>query len=124
MASEVKTLTVPVEAVVGEPEFVFAAYSATDLREIFVVGAAWPAIVRPIKTGEILYVHYAVRNRKAAGVAGVGTIEVKDLDTGAVVTTFTTPTLQPGEKFKTTGSGARVGAMPAKDWRLQFTVTP
>ena len=126
--TETKTLTIPLEeeVPVGMPEFVFASYTPpTDLREIFVVNTAWPSLVRKIKEGANVYVHYAVRN-KGTAEAGVGKIEVKDLDTDAIVATYTTPTLQPGERFKTTGGGAFVGKMPAKvaGWRLQFKITP
>jgi hypothetical protein len=123
---ETKTLTLGLEEVeppVEEPIFIFAAYGPPiDTREIFPVGAPWPSVTKTYEEGESVYVHYAVKNTGAG--PGVGTIKVTDLDTGTVKATYTTPTLNPGERFKTTGNGAYIGKMPNKDWRLSFKITP
>ena len=103
-------------------EFKFDAYSLTDWREIFIVGSSWPAKVRLADVGEDIYAHYVVKN--IGDVAGKATITVKDLDTGAVITTWSSPELAPNMRFKTTGSGAYIGKMPNKDWSLEFKVTP
>jgi len=124
--TETKTLTLGLEEVappVGEPEFIFAAYNPPlDTREIFPVGAPWPSTTKKYKEGESVYVHYAIKNIGTA--AGPAKIEVKDLDTGRVITTWSISELPAGYRYKTTGSGAYVGKMPAKDWRLSFKVTP
>lgn len=103
-------------------EFIFAIQSITDWRKIFVAGTPFPSLVRKIKAGESVYIHYAIIN--AGTEAGKATIAVKDLNTGNVITTWSTPELEPNERFKTTGSGAYVGKMPSKDWRLEFKVMP
>ena len=82
--------------------------------------------VKPVKSeyaeGESVYVMYCVKN--IGETKGKGSITVKDLTTGAVVTTYTTADLAPNYRFKTSGSHAYVGKMPNRDWRLDFTVTP
>jgi len=122
---ETKTLLLTVEAVVEPADMRFDSYGPPlDTREIFPVGAPWPSVTKTYKPGDPVYVHYAVKN--VGGGAGAGSIEVKDLDTGAVIATWAVPELAPNERFKTlpTGSGAYVGKMPDKDWRLSFKVTP
>ncbi len=124
---ETKTLTLTVKAVVpvGEPDFRFAAYTPPlDTREIFPVGAPWPSVTKAYDVGDSVYVHYCVKN--VGDGVGTGLIAVKDADTGASLQTWAIPQLNPGERFKTlaSGSGAYVGKMPDKDWRLSFKVTP
>ena len=123
---ETKTLLLTVEEVpVGEAVMRFDSYAPPlDTREIFPVGAPWPSVTKIYKPGESVYVHYAVKNIGTG--PGVGSIEVKDLDTGAVITTWAVPELAQNERFKTTpdGSGAYVGKMPDKDWSLSIKVTP
>lgn len=99
-------------------EFRFDSYNPPlDMSELF------PTKTTAIyKEGESVYVHYAVIN--IGTVPGAGTIEVKDLDTGAVITTYNVPELPINGRFKTSGSGAYVGKMPNKDWRLEFKVMP
>lgn len=121
---ETKTLTLGLEEVappVGEPEFRFAAWSLTDSRELFPAGAPWPSVTKEYKDGETVKVCYKVKN--VGNAAGRWTITVKDLDTGAVKATWYGD-LDPGYSFKTPSTGATVGRMPAKDWRLSFKVTP
>jgi len=82
--------------------------------------------VKPVKSeyaeGESVYVMYCVKN--IGETAGKSSIAVKDLTTGAAVTTYSITSLSPGYRFKTSGSHAYVGKMPNRDWRLDFTVTP
>ncbi len=114
-----------VEAVVLPADFRFASYNPPlDTREIFPVGAPWPSVTKTYKVGDPVYVHYCVKN--VGGGAGAGNIEVKDIDTGSILANYSIPELNPNERFKTlaTGSGAYVGKMPDKDWRLSFKVTP
>ena len=114
---ETKTLTIGLEEVappVGEPEFAFNAWSLTDPRELFPIKTTY-------KEGETVKVAYKVKNIGTG--AGRWTITVKDLDTGAVITTWYGD-LDPGYSFKSASTGATVGKMPAKDWRLSFKVTP
>lgn len=119
---ETKTITVTVREVVEEPEFKFAAWNPPlDLREIFPAGAPWPSVTRIYDPGDSVYVHYCVQN--VGPIAATWKITVKDLDTGDTITTYTGP-LEPNFRFKTVGSGAYVGKMPNRDWRLSFTVTP
>ncbi len=105
-------------------EFKFDSWNplGLDFREIFIVGSVWPAVVRIVDVGESVYAHYVVKN--VGSVAGKATITVKDLDTGAVITTWILPELAPNQRFKTSGSGAYVGKMPSKYWRLEFKVEP
>jgi len=122
---ETKTLTLKVEAVEppGAPNFRFDSYNPPlDTREIFPVGAPWPSVTKTYKPGDSVYIHYAVKN--AGDGAGTGLIKVTDLDKGTVIASYAIPTLNPAERFKTTGSGAYVGKMPDTDWRLSFKVTP
>ncbi len=108
---------------IGMGEFRFDSWSPPlDTREIFIVGSAWPALVRNVDLGESVYAHYVVKNVGAS--AGAATITVKDLDTGATVTTWSSPELAPNARFKTSGSGAYIGKMPSRDWRLEFKVEP
>ena len=107
---------------VSAGEFRFDAYTPLlDTREIFPVGAPWGSVTKSYDPGEDVYVHYAVKNIGAE--AGEAAITVKDLDTGAVVTTWSIPELGPGERFKTKDSGAYVGKI-SKDWHLEFKVEP
>jgi len=115
--SETLTLTIGLEAV-GAANFGFDAYNPPwDLRKVF-------AVKDKYKAGESVYVHYCVKNNGTA--AGGATIVVKDIDTGATLKTWIVPSIDPGYRYKTDpdGTGAFVGAMPNKDWRLSFTVTP
>lgn len=82
--------------------------------------------LEPVKSAynpnEVVYMKYTVKNNgSAASTAG---IDVKDLDTGAIIASYSIASLQPGYSFMTTGTHARVGSMPNKSWRLSFTVTP
>ncbi len=106
------------------PEFRFDSWNpgALDFREVFIVGAAWPALVRTVDVGEDVYTHYVVKN--VGSVAGKATITVKDLDTGSVITTWSSPELAPNERFKTEAPGAYIGKMPNRAWRLEFKVDP
>lgn len=106
-------------------DFRFDAYNPPlDAREIFPVGAPWPSVAKTYKPDDSVYVHYAVKN--VGATAGGATITVKDLDTEPVETIviWSIPELSPGERFKTSGSGAYVGKMPSRDWHLEFEVTP
>lgn len=108
---------------IGMGEFRFDSWSPPlDTREVFIVGSAWPALVRSADLGESVYAHYVVKN--VGSSAGAATIMVKDLDTGATVTTWSIPGLAPNERFRTSGSGAYIGKMPSRDWRLEFKVEP
>jgi len=82
---------------------------------------AGPAIPRSkFAVGETVYVHYRIRNDGA--VKAKASIAVKDKDTGAAITTYTTGDIGPnerGEIFK-----AVVGTMPNKNWNLEFAMTP
>jgi len=121
---ETKTITLGLEEVappVGEPEFRFNAWSLTDTRELFAVGAVWPSSSREYEVGETVKVNYKVKNVGTA--TGRWTITIKDLDTGAIIATWYGD-LAPGYSFKSASTGATVGKMPAKDWRLSFKVTP
>jgi len=114
---EIKTVTVGLEEVappVGEPEFRFERYDILEAREVF-------PVQRTYKDGETVKVAYRVKNIGAG--AGRWTITVKDMDTGAVITTWY-GNLDPGYSFKTPTTGATVGRMPAKDWRLSVKVLP
>ena len=81
--------------------------------------------VKPVKSeynvDEGVYVMYCVKN--IGDAKGRWTVTVKDLDTGVTVKTFWGD-LDPGYRFKTSGSHAFIGKMPARNWRLEFTVTP
>ena len=112
-----------VEAAPPLGEFRFDSWNPPiDAREIFIVGSAWPTLVRTVDVGEDVYSHYVVKN--VGIVAGKATITVKDLDTGALITTWSLPELAPNERFKTTSPGAYIGKMPSRDWSLEFEVTP
>lgn len=121
---ETKTLTMGLEEVappVGEPEFRFNAWSGTDSREVFAAGAKWPSTTKKYKPGDTVKVCYKVKN--VGDGPGKWTIVVKDLDTGATKATYYGD-LDPGYSFKTPSTGATVGKMPSKEWRLSFKVTP
>jgi|GEM_PF-2872616 len=112
-----------VEAAPSLGEFRFDSWNPPlDAREIFIVGAAWPAVVRTVDPGEDVYAHYVVKN--VGSVAGKATINVKDLDTGAVIRTWSSPELAPNERFKTSSPGAYIGKMPDRAWRLEFKGEP
>jgi len=82
---------------------------------------AGPASPRTkFRAGETVYVHYKVRND--GGVKAKATIVVTDIDTGAEITRYTTAETDPGYRFE--AFKATVGAMPAKDWKLRFAMTP
>jgi len=121
---ETKTLTLTLEAPpVGAAELRFDSWNPPiDTRELFSTKADWPSLSATYEEGESVYVHYAIKN--VGDGAGAGKVEVKDLDTGAIIATNSIPSLDPGYRWKTSGSGAYVGKMPAKDWRLSFKVTP
>lgn len=105
-------------------EFKFDSWNPAglDFREVFIVGAAWPAVVRKVNVGESVYAHFVVKN--IGGVAGRVTITVKDLDTGSVVKTWIIPDLAPKARFKTSSPGVYIGKMPSTDWLLEFKVKP
>lgn len=108
---------------IGVGEFRFDSWNPPlDTREVFIVGSAWPALVRKVDVGESVYAHYVVKN--VGSSAGKATITVKDLDTGATVKTWSSPDLAPKERFKTSGLGAYIGKMPGRNWRLEFKVEP
>jgi len=114
---ETKTLTVPLSEVpVGIANMRFDAYNPPlELREILAKQTEYDE-------GEIVYVKYRVKN--IGDGASIATIEIKDVDTGTVLQTYTTPSIEPGYMWRTADAGARVGAMPSRDWRLSFKVTP
>jgi len=114
---ETKTLTIPLSEVpVGVANMRFDAYNPPlELREILAKQTEY-------EEGEIVKVKYRVKN--IGDGAGIATIEVKDVDTGAVLQTWTTPSIEPGYSWKTLDVGVTVGAMPNKDWSLSFKVTP
>lgn len=74
------------------------------------------------KEGDSVYVKITVKNNGT--VAGGATIVVKDAGTGATIDTYSTPEVQPGYSWATSGSHAYVGKMPNKNWALQFVLTP
>jgi len=116
MPSETLSLTIGLE--VGAGLFNFDYYNPPlDLRKAF------PAKDK-YKEGEIVYIHFCVKNNGTA--TATGKIDVKDLDTGATLTSWAIPATDPGWRYKTdpAGSGARVGAMPNKNWRLSLVLTP
>jgi len=120
---ETKTLLLTLEEAVTPAEFRFDSYEPPlDTREIFPTKASWPFLAAAYEEGESIYVHYAVKN--VGSGAGVAKIEVRDLDTGALITTYSVPSLEPNFRYKTSGDGAYVGKMPAKDWQISFKVTP
>lgn len=102
-----QTKNVTVSSVAGEGDFSFTT-------------------LEPVKSayaeGEVVYVKYTVKNNGA--VSSGAEIIVKDRDTGSQVTGYTVAEMPPGYSFATSGSHARVGKMPNKDWKLSFTVTP
>ncbi|GAH88698.1 unnamed protein product [marine sediment metagenome] len=115
---ETKTLTVPLtEVPVGVANMRFAAYAPPlELREILAKKTEY-------EEGEIVYVKYRVKN--IGDGAGIATIEIKDVDTGKVLQTHTTPSIEGGGyMWRTLDAGLRVGAMPDRDWSLSFKVTP
>ena len=122
---ETKTLTLGLEEVeppVGEPEFRFNAYNPPlDPREVFPAGTSYPTMTKTYKVGATVKVCYKVKNIGTA--KGGWTITVKDMDTGATIATWYGD-LEPGYSFKSPLTGATVGKMPAKDWKLSFKVTP
>jgi len=115
---ETRTQTIPLSVAPppGEADMRFAAYDPPwELREILAKKTEYAP-------GEIVYVKYRVKN--VGDGADIATIEIKDIDTGAVLQTYVTPSLEPGYMWITGDAGARVGAMPDRDWRLSFKVTP
>jgi len=104
--------------IVPPAEFMFDSYNPPlDMSELFSTKAS-----AKYDVGESVYVQYCVKN--VGNVPGSGTMEVKDLDTGALVTTYNIPELPINGRFKTTGLGAYVGKMPNNDWHLEFKVMP
>ena len=114
---ETKTLTIPLtEVPPGVANMRFDAYAPPlELREILAKQTEY-------EEGEIVYVKYRVKN--IGDGAGIATIEIKDVDTGAVLQTYTTTSIDPGWSWKTADAGVRIGAMPNRDWSLSFKVTP
>jgi hypothetical protein len=116
MPSETVSLEIALAA--GTALFNFDAYNPPlDYRKVF-------ARKDKYKQGEDVYVDYCVKN--VGDGSGGASIIVKDLDTGATLQTWVIPSLDPGYRYKTdpSGSGAYVGKMPNRNWRLSFTVTP
>ncbi len=115
---ETKTLTIPVSAAppIGEPNMRFAAYDPPwELREILAKQTEYDP-------GEAVKVKYRVKN--IGDGAGIATITIKDVATGGVLKTYTTPSIDPGYSWKTLDAGVDVGPMPNMDWSLSFKVTP
>lgn len=114
---ETKTLTVPLsEAPPPEADMRFSAYAPPlELREIIAKQTEY-------LEGEIVYVKYRVKN--VGDAASIATITIKDVDTGAVLQTYTTSSIDPNYMWVTADAGVRVGAMPNRDWSLSFKVTP
>ena len=116
---ETKTLTIRLAEVappVGEPDMRFNAYNPPwELREILAKKTEYAP-------GESVRVKYKVKN--VGDAEGVGTVVIKDADTGATLQTYLSGTLAPGYSWRTADVGVEVGKMPAKDWRLSFKVTP
>jgi len=80
-----------------------------------------PAVARSrFKVGETVYCHYKVRNDGT--VPDKATIVVTDIDTGATVATYMTASVDPGWRYE--AFKATIGAMPNKDWKLRFALTP
>lgn len=115
-------MLITLEAISME-EFRFDSWNPPlDTREVFIVGAAWPEVIKVADIAEDIYAHYVVKN--IGGSAGEATVMVKDLDTDLAITTWSIPELAPNERFKTSSSGAYIGKMPARNWRLEFKVEP
>ena len=115
---ETKTLIIPVSAAppLGEPNMRFAAYNPPwELKEILAKQTEYAP-------GEAVYVKYRVKN--IGDAAGIATVTIKDVSTGAVLQTYTTPSIDPNYMWKTADAGVRIGPMPDRDWSLSFTVTP
>ncbi len=114
---ETKTLTVPLtEVPVGVANMRFSAYAPPlELREILAKQTEY-------LEGEIVYVKYRVKN--IGDGPGIATIEIKDVDTGAVLQTYTTSSIDPNYMWVTADAGVRIGPRPNRDWSLSFTVTP
>jgi len=75
--------------------------------------------------GEAVKVTYRVRND---GTSKTGAkVTVTDTDTGAAVTTYTIPALDPytpTTPYTYLAELVTVGAMPNKNWNLTFALTP
>ena len=115
---ETKTLTIPVSVTPppGEADMRFDAYAPPlELREIIAKKTEYAP-------GEAVYVKCRVKN--VGDGAGIATITIKDVDTGAVLQTYTTPSIDPAWSWKTADAGVKVGPMPNRDWSLSFKVTP
>lgn len=115
---ETKTLTIPLSEAppAGQANMRFAAYDPPwELREILAKQTEY-------EEGESVYVKYRVKN--IGDAAGIATITIKDVATGGVLKTYTTPSIDPGYSWKTLDAGVAVGPMPNRDWSLSFTVTP
>jgi len=72
--------------------------------------------------GETVKVRYVVRNN--GNVAAIAKIVVTDADTGSAITTYTTSLVPAGEAYGTVEPHATVGAMPNKEWKVKFDLTP
>jgi len=116
LSSDTTTLTVSLSMEAEVPNFVFDAYSGVPLTP-----SAFP-VKSSYAVGESVYIHFCVKN--VGNKASTATVTVTDLDTGAVITTYSIPITDPGWRWKTSGSGAFVGPMPNKNWRLQLKVEP
>ena len=115
---ETKTLTIPVSVAPppGEANMRFDAYAPPlELREIIAKQTEYAP-------GEAVYVKYRVKN--IGDAASIATITIKDVSTGAVLRTYTTPSIEPSYSWKTLDAGVSIGPMPDRDWSLSFTVTP
>ena len=115
---ETKTLTIPLtEVPVGVANMRFDAYAPPlELIEILAKQTEY-------EEGEIVYVKYRIKN--IGDGPSIATIEIKDVDTGTVLQTYTTSSIDGGGyMWKTSEDGVRVGAMPNRDWSLSFKVTP
>ncbi len=118
---ETKTLTIPLTEAPpppppGKADMRFAPYDPPlEYREILAKKTEYD-------TGEIVKVKYRVKN--IGDGAGIATITIKDVSTGAVLRTYTTPSIEPGWSWRTADIGATVGPMPDRDWSLSFKVTP
>lgn len=115
---ETKTLTIPLTEAPppGEANMRFSAYAPPlEIREILAKQTEYAE-------GEIVYVKYRVKN--IGDGADIATIEIRDVSTGDLLQTYTTPSLAPNESWKSAETGVSVGPMPNTDWAVSFKVTP
>lgn len=115
VAAETKTVTI---ALATAANIQFAYHTSYPGQEIIPVKSQYDK-------GETVKVHLALAN--VGDKASRGTVVVKDLDTGSRVTSFERPTwpntISPGVKWSS-ATAVPIGPMPARNWRLEFTVTP